>query len=58
MPPAQLKRKLEKLLAEKELDIGKILGSTIAWESMKRLPAKVAASSKEVEEEDFSHIPF
>jgi hypothetical protein len=47
------------IIPKKIPDSGKVIGSTIAWESMRRLPAKVGPSGAvEVEEEDFEDIPF
>jgi hypothetical protein len=49
------------VVPKKVPDSGKVVGSTIAWESMRRLPAqKVGPSGAApgVEEEDFSDIPI
>jgi hypothetical protein len=49
------------IVPKKIPDSGKVIGSTIAWESMRRLPAKTTSSAKNrdtVAEEDFSDMPF
>jgi hypothetical protein len=39
-------------------DSGKVLGSTIDWESMKPLPSKAKVAAVAEEEEDWDDIPF
>jgi hypothetical protein len=46
------------IVPKKVPDTGKVIGSMIAWESIRRLPARVGAPSGEIDEGDFEDIPF